>query len=91
MKGIRRKYIALLSVIVFIVVFILRYIAHQDFYQPNEAVKIYFEFAVFILQVLLTLIVFKTKNNDAKNLITAFTVIITALYILMYFYTSFTS
>ncbi len=91
MKGIRRKYIALSSVVVFSAVFVLRYLSHQDFYQPNESVKIYFEFAVLILQLILMTLIFKIKNNDIKSILTTFNVIITILYIMMYLYTSFTS
>ena len=88
MRGIRRKYIALSSMIVFIAIIFLRYISHQDEFSPNESVKIYFEYSVLILQFILTIIVFKTKNNEVKNILTTFNVIITFLYILLYLYSS---
>ena len=84
MKGLRRKYFALAATIVIALFIIFNFLSEPTIYSPNRKASLYFEYCILILQIILTLIIFQTKNNDRKNILTALTVAITILYIIFF-------
>jgi hypothetical protein len=78
----RRKYITLCSTIVFIVFFILNSYTKD----VNDWSKHYYEIPILLFQITLCYLVFRSKNNDSKNLLTGMNVILTIACIIFYVY-----
>lgn len=86
MNRVKRRYIALISTVVLFLFFVLRYFAQENNYSPNQSVKNYFEYVLLFLQAVLTFIVFRSKKDDTKNVLTTLIVLITLLYMTVFFY-----
>ena len=86
MKRVKRRYIALAAFVVLILFFILNLFSQPETYLPNDSASKYFEYCIILLQLLFTIIVFKSKNNDTKNILTTLLVIGTCIYIVIYLY-----
>jgi hypothetical protein len=85
----RRRYISLSSVIVFVVCLILKHLIPVDSGTtptPNDYLSEYYEYALLIFQIVLMRIVFMSKNNDTKNIVTGMTVVITIVFMVIFFY-----
>jgi hypothetical protein len=81
----RRKYIALVSTLVFMACFVLDRMSESDSTNPNTKATHYFEYPILLLQIVLTGLVFVAKNNDTKNILTCFNFVLTVLYIIYSF------
>ncbi len=91
MKRLKRRYIALSALVVLTIFFILNYLSQPDVYSPDSSVKNYFGYAILTLQVIFTVVVFKSKSNDTKNILTTLIVLITLSYVVIYFYSAITN
>jgi hypothetical protein len=85
-RSVKRRYIALTSLGILILFFVLNLFFQPTNYLPNNSSKKYFEYCILILQLLFTIVVFKSKNNDTKNILTTLTVIVTGVYMIIYLY-----
>ncbi len=86
MKKIKRRYIALTAFFVLILFYVLNLFLKSETFAPNVSAQKYFEYCIILLQLLFTVIVFKSKNNDTKNILTTLIVIGTGIYIVIYLY-----
>lgn len=86
MKRVKRRYISLTAFVILILFFVLNLLLQPTTYLPNVSAQKYFEYCILLLEFLFTVIVFKSKNNETKNILTTSTVIITAIYIVIYLY-----
>ena len=82
----RRRYIALAATIVFILAMLINHLALSSGLAPNDYLKQYYEYVLLIVQIILMRVVYVTKNEDTKNIVTGMAVIITVIYLLIFFY-----
>jgi len=83
--GIRRRYIALVSVILFVILMLASHF-YQNRATPNSSFEKYYEYILLLIQIILMRVVYVTKNDDTKNISTGMTIIITVLYMVLFFY-----
>lgn len=84
MRGIKRRYISLAATLVTVLFFILSLFFQPPTYSPNNYEKNYFSYLVILLQVILTMVVFKSKSDETKNMLTTFIIIIAFLYMIVH-------
>ena len=83
----RRRYIALAATLVFILAMLINHLALSSSSIPNDYLKQYYEYVLLLVEIILMRVVYVTKNEDTKNIVTGMTVIITVIYLLIFFYT----
>ncbi|MBL7918666.1 MAG: hypothetical protein JNJ40_00035 [Bacteroidia bacterium] len=86
MMRFKRRYIALTALIISILILVSYYFSQSDIYVRGSSVNRYFDYFIISFQLILMVVVFKSKNNETKNMLTTLTVIITILYLLSFFY-----
>ncbi len=82
----RRKYIALTSTIIFILCVILDNLSKSKMYSPNNYLEQNYKYLLLLIQIILMRVVYATKNTDTKNIATIMNVIISLLYMILFFY-----
>ena len=83
----RRRYIALAATLVFILAILINHLAVPANAIPNDYLKQYYEYVLLFIQIILMRVVYVSKNEDTKNIVTGMTAIITIIYLLIFFYT----
>ena len=83
--GIRRRYIALVATLLFILLMLAGHFYNRNS-NPNSSFEKYYEYVVLLVQIILMRVVYVTKNDDTKNIATGMTVIITVVYMISFFY-----
>lgn len=82
----RRRYIALASTLLFILIMILYHFTSSNKNDPNDFLKQYYQYPLLVFQIILMRVVYVSKNEDTKNIITGMNVIITLLYLVLFLY-----
>jgi hypothetical protein len=82
----KRRYIALTANIIFVLCFVFKRMNQAESNAPMEYEERFYEYPVSLLLTIFTLLVFLSKNNDTKNILTTLSVLITIIYMVIVVY-----